>query len=133
VVEIDGVEETVASLDLRTTVDFDGVAELIDAELAGGTVEPVNGRFILTSGTTGETSTLGYFTEEGAGTFIGDSLALSDGSGAALVQGVDEEVLPAETKLEALSVVKSQVNYKGVCFIDRVLDAEVPAIAAWAT
>src|SRR5699024_3390414 len=103
VVVIDGVEETVASLDFRTTVDFDDVAELIDAELAGGTLEHVNGRFILTSGTTGETSTLGYFTEEGAGTFIGDILALSDGSGAALVQGVDEEVLPAETKLEALS------------------------------
>jgi len=132
VVEIDGVEETIASLDFRTTTSFDDVAELINEEIDGGTFEHVNGRFILTSGTTGETSTLTYFTEEGAGTFIGDILALSDGSGATLTQGTDEDTLTAEDKLEALSAVKSEVNFKGVCFIDRVLDNEVADIAAWA-
>lgn len=132
VVEIDGAPETIAGLDFRTTVDFDDVAELINTEITGGTFEHVNGRFILTSGTTGEESALAYFTEEGAGTFVGGILALAEGSGATLTQGVDEEVLPVETKLEALSVVKSLVNYKGVCFIDRMLDDEVMGIATWA-
>ena len=132
IVEVDGVEQTVASLDFRTAISFDDVAEIIDTELTGATFEHVNGRFILTSSTTGATSTLGYFTPEGAGEFIGDILALSDGSGASLVQGADEEVLAVEDKLEGLSAVKAEVNFKGVCFIDRVLDAEVPTIAAWA-
>lgn len=132
VVDVDGIEQTVASLDFRTAVDFDDVATLINAEIAGATFVHENGRFILTSSSTGVTSVLGYFTEEGAGEFIGNILGLSDGSGAFLRQGFDEETLPAETKLEALSVLKSEVNYKGVCFIDLVLDNEVPAIAAWA-
>jgi len=137
IVEVDGVEQTVASLDFRTTVSFDEVAELIDTELTGATFEHVNGRFILTSSTTssttGATSTLGYFTEEGAGTFIGDILALSDGSGASLEQGAAEEILAVEEQLEALSAVKAEVNFKGVCFIDRILDADVADIAAWAS
>ncbi len=132
VVEVDGVEQTVTSLDFRTAVSFDDVAEIIDTELTGSTFEHVNGRFILTSSTTGATSTLGYFTPEGAGEFIGDILALSDGSGASLVQGADEETLTVEDKVEGLSAVKAEVNFKGVAFIDRVLDAEVPDIAAWA-
>lgn len=131
-VEIDGVEQTVASLDFHTATSFDDVAETIDAELTGATFEHANGRFILTSSTTGATSTLGYFTPEGAGEFIGDILALSDGSGASLVQGAAEEVLTVEDKVEGLSAVKAEVNFKGVAFIDRVLDAEVPTIAAWA-
>lgn len=132
VVGIDGVDQTIDSLDFRTAVDFDDVAALIDGEISGADFEHVNGRFILTSTSTGASSELSYFTEEGAGDFIGDLLGLSDGSGAFLRQGMAEETLTAETKLDALSALKAEVNYKGVCFIDRVLDNEVPGIAAWA-
>lgn len=131
-IEIDGLEQVVTGLDLRVTTDFDEVAALIDAQVTDATVEHVNGRFIITADSTGSASVLTFLSEHTSGTFIGNILALSDGSGASLVIGLDAATLEPESKLEALSAVKALVNYKGVCFIDRMLDNEVEGIATWA-
>ena len=132
VVDVDGIEQTVASLDFRTAVDFDDVATLINTEIAGADFVHENGRFILTSSSTGVASVLATSLKKVRVSSSATFLVCLTVPGAFLRQGFDEETLPAETKLEALSVLKSEVNYKGVCFIDLVLDNEVPAIAAWA-
>lgn len=132
VIEVDGVRQTIQSLDFRTVTSLEEVAELLNAEVTGATVELSNSRLIVTSGTTGATSELTFLTPHVSGTFVGELLALADGTGATLVQGTAEEILVAETQLEALGAVKAAVNFKGVCFIDPILDVDVPDIAAWA-
>lgn len=127
-----GSAQTVQSLDLRTILSLDEVAELLNEEITGASVTHSNGRIIITSNTTGAASELTYLGEHVSGTPINGLLGLSDGSGAVLVQGTDEVILDAESKLDALGAVKSEVNFKGVCFIDLMLDNEVMDIASWA-
>lgn len=132
-IQVDAVGEIISGVDFRTAVDFDDVADILDAELSGATVEHVNGRFVVTSDTTGASSVLGYAEPYTSGTFIGDILALSGGSGASLVQGAAADTLPTETKPEGLSAVKAEVAFKGAAFIEPMLDAEALDVAAWAS
>jgi hypothetical protein len=75
---------------------------------------------------------VGFPKASGSGTFIGDVLALAEGSGAAQVNGLAPVVVAPETQLEAISKLKALVNVKGIGFIDKILDAQVPLIASWA-
>ena len=131
-IDVDGPPVIVTGLDFTSTTDLDGVATMLDTAIAGATVAHDNGFLTVTSGTTGVLSLLTAFEVHSTGTFIGEILSLSDGSGSTLTQGAAAVVLPVETKVESLTATKALINFKGSCFIDLVLDAEVDDIAAWA-
>lgn len=131
-ISVDGAPVSVTGLNFGSTTTLDQAAALIDTALTGATVSVNNGYFIITSSTTGATSLLGYATPAPSGTFIGGILTLAEGTGGTLKQGAASSTLPVETKVASASALKSLVNIKGACFTDLVLDAEVPALRAWA-
>ena len=116
----------------RTVNSLDDVVTALNTAITDATVTLSNSYITVTSDTTGATSTLTYLSAHTSGTFIGTILTLSSGSGGTLTQGVASQTLTAETKVEALTAVKAQRNFKGVCFIDTMLDSEVPLVASWA-
>lgn len=127
-----GTEQVVSAVDFRTVNSLDDVVTALNTAITGATVTLSNSYITITSDTTGATSTLTYLSAHTSGTFVGTILTLSSGSGGTLTQGVASQTLTAETKVEALTAVKAQRNFKGVCFIDTMLDAEVPLVASWA-
>ena len=127
-----GVEQVVSAVDFRTVNSLDDVVTALNTAIADATVTLSNSYITVTSDTAGATSTLTYLSAHTSGTFIGTILTLSSSSGGTLTQGVASQTLTAETKVEALTAVKAQRNFKGVCFIDTMLDAEVPLVASWA-
>lgn len=131
-VDVDDVDVTAAGLDFSSVYDFAGLVAVLDTAITGATVSQDNGYITVTSSTTGATSTIGYMTPGAGGTFLGDILGMSEGGGAVATDGAAPSVLPVETKVASLSALKAMVNFKGGCFTDQVLDAEVPDIAAWA-
>jgi len=130
-VTIDGATENITGLDLRVVTSFDEIVILLNAELAGGVASLVDGRFIITSSTTGVTSLITYTTAGASGTFVGGTLGLDANSSSVLTQGVDASVLSAETKVEGISAVKAAVNIKGAVFIDDTTDQEAQDLATW--
>jgi len=131
-ITVDATPVVAASLDFSAVTTLDGVAAILDTAITGAVVSHNNGYLTVTSSTTGATSLLTYMTPGPAGTFIGGLLTMSSGTGGTLAQGAASVVLPIETKVASLSALKALVNFKGGVFTDLVLDAEIPAIAAWA-
>jgi len=130
-ITIDGNEENISGLDLRTSTTMAEVASLIDSALTGGSCVYENQSFVITSDTTGVSSTM-TDTEAGAsGTYIGITLGLDVNSSSVLTQGADADSLAAETKVEGIAAVKSAVNIKGACFIDSTTDQESKDLATW--
>jgi hypothetical protein len=131
-IDVDGVTENITGLDFRFISTLQGAVDLIDTALAGATASIDDQKVIITSDTTGATSTLTNAVAAAGGTFIGDILTLSAGSGAVLVQGAAAAVLALETKLEAVTELKSLTNFKGGMFIDNPTDVESKDLAEWA-
>jgi len=131
-ISVDGVEIDATGVDFSSVSDFSDVVTILDAEVTSGTVSEVDGRFIVTSDTTGVTSLIDYFIPSAAGTFVGALLGLNSNSLATTVQGADSSVEAPETKLEALAAVKALVNFKGFTFIDNPTDQESEDSAEWA-
>lgn len=133
-IDVNGLTVNVTGLDFRTVTTLEEVATLLNDEATGITGTAVvidNAKLSITSATTGVLSLLTYASANVAGTFVGDLLQISNGSGATLTQGAASAVLTLETKLAALTAIKAEINIKGVCFIDQVLDGEVPDLAAF--
>lgn len=131
-IEVDNSEVIVNDLNFQTCTDLEEVRQLLASELSiNADVEFTDGRFVITSKTTGDSSTITFLTEAAGGNFVGGILGLNDGSGATLVDGEEEDLLETETKLEGISQLKALVNIKGACFIERVLDNEVLGLSAW--
>lgn len=123
------------------SVDFSAVTSLADvaAYLNGltglglGTASVTDdNRILITSDTTGATSTITLASQSVTGTYVGPLLGLSTGTGAVTVQGADASVLSAETQLEAAAALKALVNYKGLVIIDQDTDDNRKLMAAWA-
>lgn len=127
-----GVEQDVGSLNFTSVSSFADVVTILDGAVTDATVTESNGSFIVTSDTTGMSSTLTYLGTSTTGTDISTTLGLSSETGAVLTQGADQVVLTAETKLDAVAAIKAAVNIKGAMFIDQILDAEVSGLASWA-
>ena len=130
-VSIDGVTENLTALDFRATTTLDEIAVVIDTALTGGTAAVVDQRIVITSATTGATSLITFATDPGTGTFIGQTLALTTGSGGFLAQGAEAETLTAETKLAGITELRSQVKFRGAMFIDNPTDEESKDLAEW--
>ena len=119
-------------MDFQASTTLDEITTIISAAITGATVTNVNGSLLVTSGTTGVTSLLTFLTDHGTGSYIGAILNLSSGTGAVLTQGAAAVVLPAETKVAAITELKAQTNMYGAMFIDLVSGAEAQDLALWA-
>lgn len=131
-IDIDGATETITGLDFQSALTLDDVVTLLNAELAGATATESDQKLIVTSDTTGVTSLVTLPEAGVAGTFVGEILGLSVGTGAAAVQGAAAVTLTAESKVAAVTELKSQTNLKGGVFIDNPTDVESKALAEWA-
>lgn len=135
-IDVDGTTVAVTGLDFRTITDMDGAVSLIDAAVTGATATYEDQRVVITSDTTGSStvppSTLSYATDPGTGTFVGNLLAIAEGTGATLTQGEDASTLAAETMEEGITALKAAVNIKGAMFIAAPTDADAKTLAEWA-
>lgn len=130
VVSVDGSPVSVTGLSFQSVTTLDEVAALLEAQITGTTVTATGDRITVTSDTTGALSEVGLITPEASGTFIGDVLKLSAGTGAVSTDGLAADTLTAETKVDAVTALKALVNFKGVAFIDSTTSERV-ALAAW--
>lgn len=132
-IDIDGVTENLTALDFRSITTLDGIAGVIDTALTGASCAVDDQRIVITSATTGATSSITFASDPGTtGTFIGNILNIASGSGGYLAQGADSETLAVETKLEAITELASQVKFRGAMFIDDPTDNEAKDLAEWA-
>lgn len=131
-IDVDGATETITGLDFQSALTLDDVVTLLNAELAGATATESDQKLIITSDTTGVTSLITLPVAGATGTFVGEILGLSVGTGAAAVQGAAAVTLTAESKVAAVTELKSQTNFKGGVFIDNPTDVESKALAEWA-
>lgn len=133
-IEIDGTEHEVTGIDGTVAASLSDVVSQIQSVITTeiATVAFDGTRIVFTSKTTGADSVIGFPEALPGGTFIGDILAIASGSGAAQVNGLNTVAVAPETQLESASRLKALVNVKGLAFIDKILDVQVPLIAAWA-
>lgn len=101
-ISIDSVAKTLTGLDFSDETNLNGVASVIDTALSGGTVAWDGSRFIVTSGTTGASSTVSFATA-GGGTDISAMLKLTSSTATVLVPGY-----VAETPLECAAALASK-------------------------
>lgn len=128
-----GASADYSGIDFRTAGDIDDVIDLINDELSTAATAELtsDNRIKIVSATDGATSAVTVMSEAAAGTFIGTILGLAAGTGAVATAGAASGTLSAEDEIAALAAVKAEVNFKGVCFIDAIADADVPDVAAW--
>jgi len=131
----DVTDETIAvdGLDFQTCTSLEEARNVIAEKItaSGVTLFYENGRFSVIGNTPSAVSTLTYATAGATGSYVGGILGLNEGSGALLTQGTDAEVLAVETKQEGIAALKAQVNIKGACFIEKLLDNEISGLATW--
>ncbi len=131
-IDIDGATENITALDFQTATTLEDIAGVIDAALAGGTASVDDQNIVITSSTTGATSEITFATDPGTGTFVGNTLAIAEGTGATTTQGAASDTLAVETKEEAITELASQVKFRGAMFIDNPTDDEAEDLAEWA-
>jgi hypothetical protein len=132
-ITIDGGAVVLSALDLRSVTSLDDIAAAIDTALStNGSAAVVNNAIVITSATTGATSTMALAVAHSSGTFLGSILGLAAGTGAVLMQGAASEVLAAETQVEAATALKALINFKGLTIIDEDTDANRKLMAEWA-
>lgn len=104
-ITIDGVVKTLSAMNFSAVVNMNGVATVITTALAGAGVVAWDGNeFIVTSSTTGTTSTVSYASATGSGTDISAMLKLTSGLAFAPVPGFASETpLACITALADLS------------------------------
>ena len=129
--DIDGTTQDLNALNFQSVVDFAGIVSILNAAIVGATVTEDDQRLIITSDTTGSTSTLTFATDTGTGTFVGAILNLASGTGAMVIAGADASVIVAETKQDALVEIKKELNFFGYFFIDNPTDTESKNLATW--
>jgi len=130
-ITIDSGSKSLTAMDFRATTTLDEIAVVINTALNGETAAVVDQRIVITSSTTGTDSAITFASDPGTGTFIGQTLALTTGSGGFLTQGAAPAALTAETKLAGIAELFSQVKFRGAMFIDNPTDEESKTLAEW--
>lgn len=130
-VTVDAVAKNLTALDFQSITTLAGAATVIDTTLTGATAAIVDQRLVITSATTGATSTITFGTDPGTGVFIGDILAITSGSGATITQGAAAANLTLETKEAAITALLAAVKFRGAMFIDAPTDVEAKDLAEW--
>lgn len=130
---VDGAAtQNIVDLDFRTITSLTDVAAIIDSEIAGANaILNDQNQIVITTVATGVLALLTFLSPGATGTYIGTIVALGDDTGATLTQGADASVLPPETKIEAITILKAQANMFGALFIDKPTEIEAADLAAW--
>lgn len=90
-IDIDGVEQSVTGLDFSAATNLNGVASEINTVLTGATAAWDGSRFVITSATTGASSSVGYASAAASGTDISAQLKLTSATALVPVPGYDAE------------------------------------------
>jgi hypothetical protein len=109
-ITVDGTPRTLASLDFHLITNLNGAASVIGTALTQANVvwDGTNGRFRISSKTTGTTSNVSYATDPGTGAPLATQLGLTQAAGAsAPVAGILAETPVAA--VQAISVLNSDV------------------------
>ena len=125
---INGTAKNLTGLNFSGATNLNGVASIITTALgSSGSCAWTGSQFIVTSATTGASSTLGY-AAAGAGTDVSGLLGLTQAAGATVVNGVvAESALAAVQALDSLAI-----NWYGVMFATPdIVDADRLAVAAY--
>lgn len=106
-ISIDGVLQTVSALNLSAVTNLNGAASALQAKLTGATVvwDANNGRFIVTSATTGATSSVSFATSPSTGTDVSGLFGMQSANGGYVVNGA-----VAETLLQGVSTLAGMSN-----------------------
>lgn len=127
-ITVDGSLKTVSALDFSAQTNLNGVASIINAALTGATVAWNGSQFVVTSSTTGATSTVGYATAPASGTDISTMLGLTAALASAPVGGI---VAEQPTDCVALFIDRFANKFLGLNFADTgVTDDQHVAVAA---
>lgn len=129
VVTIDGTSDTLTGLDFRTVTALSDVVTKLNGQLTGAVASLDGIGIVITSSTTGATSTLTFASAHTSGTDVSSILGLSDGSGAVLTQGAADGTLAAESKEDAVNAVRAETNAYGYVFADQPTSLEAIALA----
>lgn len=134
-VSIDGALAKIKSLDFSAATNFNQVASIIQTGVQvaapSATVVFDGSRFILRSGTTGATSTVGYIvppTDVSVPTDISGMLGLNSASGGKISTGIALETVTAS--LDAIQDINQQ--WYGFTFTAELDEAGAKEAAAWA-
>ena len=123
---IDSTEKSLSGLDFSAATNLNGVASTISASLTGATVVWNGSQFVVTSNTTGATSTLGYATAPASGIDISGMLGLTADKAPAPVAGI---VAEAPAAAVSLFLDRFANKFLGLTFADSLTDAQHLAVA----
>jgi hypothetical protein len=127
-ITIDGSEKTLTGLNFSSVTNLNGVASAINASLTGGTVSWDGSRFIVTSSTTGTSSTVGFAVAASTGTNISGLLKLTSSTALTPVPG-----FAAETPVEAVAALANQSGlWYGLSFAASAMPSSSEYIAVGA-
>lgn len=128
-ITIDGTAKKLSAIDLSSAGSFSDIATALTTAMASvATVQYLTlfGSFVITSATTGVSSTISFASPEGTGTDISALLALTEAAGAKIIDGSDERSIEAE-----FAVAKTiDSNFSTVALAYEAPNAEKVALAA---
>lgn len=129
-----GVVQDITGVDTRSVTDLSEAVAILNPLITGATVTLNNlNQILITSDTTGATSSVSYMSEGTTGTYIGDILFLADGTGATITDGEDASVQTAESKLDAITAVSEIEPVRGCVYIDKPTSLEAEALSSYGT
>ena len=128
-ITIGGVVKTLSGLNFSAVTNMNMVSTAINGVLTGGTVAWDGSRFIVTSSTTGTTSTLTYATPTGTGVDVSTQLKLTAATASPPVAGYAAETPVAA----ATALANNSGTWYGLTFAAATMptDIELTAVAAF--
>jgi len=131
-IKIDGgADQALTGLNFSGATNLNGVAAILDAAITGATVawDSANARFVVTSSSTGATSTVGFGTAPASGTDITAVFRLGANDAGYIVAGVAAEALV--DAVQTLANMSSAWYGLYVASTPVATDAEILAVAAF--
>lgn len=111
-VTVDGVLKSLTGLNFSAAANLNAVAAIVDGALSGATVAWNGSQFVITSATTGSTSSVTFATAPVSGTDISTLLKLTSSLALPLVPGYD-----AETPVECVALLANKSSqWYGIMF-----------------
>lgn len=127
---IDGTAQTLTAIDLSEATSYSAVAEAVQAKLTGDASVVYNatfGAFVITSGTSGENSSVAYATPAETGTDLSVLMNLTEADGAVISAGAG-----AQTLTQAMQgAIKSSQNWVTFMPVFQETDEQKHELAAW--
>ncbi|WP_186086030.1 DUF3383 domain-containing protein [Burkholderia gladioli] len=118
-ITIDGNAKVITGLDFSAQTNLNGVATVIGAKLTGATIVWDGSRFVVTSATTGSSSTVSYATAPATGVDISAMLGLTASTASVPANGIAAETPAAAT---ALFLDQFANQFLGLAFADGTIE-----------